>query len=308
MQSLKRNWSKRSKFGTWLINKFSQWLMHEVMPKRAYLCDFDRIRFEIRPGDVILIEGRHRVSNIIKVITQSPWSHAALYVGRLPEIEDHHVRMRIKKFYDGPLNKQLVVESQLGRGTCVSPIDHYKDDHIRICRPIGLSHDDAQKIVNFAVRRLGLKYSMRHVFDLMRFLAPWPFLPRRWRSTLFVHNALKPTEEICSSMIAEAFASVKFPILPYINYNEEKGLELIQRNRRLFTPSDFDYSPYFAIIKYPIFGLHHHGDGAAYRDLPWKENVYSGDEQTTQLVEETDFETEDIRQSKIPKKMQAGKK
>ena len=43
-------------------------------------------------------------------------------------------------------------------------------------------------------------------------------------------------------------------------------MKLYKRNPRLFTPKDFDYSPYFDIIKYPYFGL---DDVAAYRGLPW---------------------------------------
>src|SRR5215510_7731907 len=35
----------------------------------------------LRPGDVLLVEGNTRVSAAIKYLTQSTWSHAALYVG-----------------------------------------------------------------------------------------------------------------------------------------------------------------------------------------------------------------------------------
>ena len=35
----------------------------------------------LRPGDVLLVEGESRVSMAIKVLTQSNWSHAALFVG-----------------------------------------------------------------------------------------------------------------------------------------------------------------------------------------------------------------------------------
>src|SRR5476651_1245937 len=43
--------------------------------------DPDALRACIRPGDILLIEGRNRISGIIKYLTQSTWSHAALYVG-----------------------------------------------------------------------------------------------------------------------------------------------------------------------------------------------------------------------------------
>jgi hypothetical protein len=41
---------------------------------------------------------------------------------------------------------------------------------------------------------------------------------------------------------------------------------LFRRNTKLITPSDFDYSPYFDVIKYPMLGL---DDLAVYRKLPW---------------------------------------
>ena len=45
--------------------------------------DFKQLCYEIRPGDIILVEGRSRVSEVIKLITQSPWTHSALYIGHL---------------------------------------------------------------------------------------------------------------------------------------------------------------------------------------------------------------------------------
>lgn len=258
----------------WIIEKIGQWLLKNEPPRRSYLCDFPRICHEILPGDVLLIEGRNRVSRIIQQITRSPWSHAALYIGEIPGIEDPNSRELAKKYCDCEPNTQLIIESDVGLGTIIVPITKYQDDHIRILRPQGLSHEDTQKIINFAIARLGRKYDTRHVFDLARFLFPWGWFPRKWRSTLFQHNALQPTEDICSSMIADAFHHVHFPILPLVRKDSEKNLELIQRNPRLFTPSDFDYSPYFNVIKYPIFKL---GVDKPLKDLPWKKGVVSND-------------------------------
>ena len=39
------------------------------------------LRRVLQPGDVLLVEGNTRVSVAIKYLTQSTWSHAALYVG-----------------------------------------------------------------------------------------------------------------------------------------------------------------------------------------------------------------------------------
>lgn len=102
--------------------------------------------------------------------------------------------------------------------------------------------------------------------DLARFMFPYWFLPRRWRSTLFEHNAGRATKTVCSTMMAEAFASVRFPIVPVIHQDKDGKLSLIRRNSKLITPRDFDHSPYFDVIKYPILDFDELG---IYRKLPW---------------------------------------
>ena len=83
--------------------------------RRAFpLSDYEKIRYELKPCDVLLVEGTSRVSEIIKLITQSPWSHAALYLGRLHDIEDPDLRRIVSQHYDGDAGDQLLVESLLG--------------------------------------------------------------------------------------------------------------------------------------------------------------------------------------------------
>ncbi|MCS5711218.1 YiiX/YebB-like N1pC/P60 family cysteine hydrolase [Candidatus Berkiella aquae] len=242
-----------------------KWLTDERANNEIPLCDFERIRYELRPCDVLLIEGRSRISEVIKQITQSSWSHACIYIGRLHDVDNVALRKKLEKQFNGDPNIQLVIEGYLGKGTIVSPLENYKHDHIRICRPRGLSRQDAQQVTAFAIHKLGTDYDMRQIFDLARFLVPWSILPRRWRSSLFVHHAGQSTKTVCSTMIAEAFACIDFPILPVIKQHEESGVELYARNPRLFTPRDFDYSPYFEIIKYPFVSFLE----SPYRHLPW---------------------------------------
>ena len=68
-------------------------------------------------------------------------------------------------------------------------------------------------------------------------------------------------------MMAEAFACVNFPILPRLQLSTKGKLKAEHQNAKLITPRDFDYSPYFEIIKYPIFG---HAEAEVYRAMPWK--------------------------------------
>ena len=74
---------------------------------------------------------------------------------------------------------------------------------------------------------------------------------------------------ICSTLIARAFASVRYPILPTLHRGDGGDMVFHRRNARLITPRDFDHSPYFEIVKYPFFG----DDVARYRELNWAEEI-----------------------------------
>jgi hypothetical protein len=45
------------------------------------LSDPAALRRVLQPADVLLVDGNQRLSSAIKYLTQSTWSHAALYVG-----------------------------------------------------------------------------------------------------------------------------------------------------------------------------------------------------------------------------------
>lgn len=255
-----------------LRQKIDTWLVYEPPTDDIMPYDFNRLRYEIRPGDVLLIEGRSRVSKIIRSVTQSPWTHAALYIGRLIDFEDEEVQNSIRKHINTKDNTRLIIEDLLDRGTVVETLGSYRNHHIRICRPIGLTPADTHLVINYAVRALGQPYNMRQIFDLFRFLLPWGVLPRRWGSSLFRTSTGEPESGICSTLIAEAFSSVQFPILPFVRPDEKQGVEIFQRNPYLFTPRDFDYSPYFEIIKYPLFNPDE--PLPYYRRLPWTKSGF----------------------------------
>ncbi|RLA52881.1 MAG: hypothetical protein DRQ65_06580 [Gammaproteobacteria bacterium] len=251
----------------WIRTAVVNWLKHKRPLPQTPLSDFERIRQEVKPCDVILVEGRSRVSEVIKLITQSSWSHATLYIGRLHDIENPQLKETLGRYYQGNLDKQLIIESELGLGTVVRALTVYEREHLRICRPRGLGFSDSQKVIGYAIGRLGTSYDVRQVFDLARFLFPWFIMPRRWRSSLFSAHPGKSTQTVCSTMIAEAFGHIQFPVLPLVKRIREDKVQLFMRNPKLCTPSDFDYSPYFDIIKYPFLDFHHHADQ---RLLPWQ--------------------------------------
>jgi hypothetical protein len=255
---------KREGFGLW--DWMVRWLTIDGAPHEIPLCDFARMEESLKPGDVILVEGRTRIAEVIRAVTQSSWTHSALHIGRLRDIRDRALRRLVAQHYRADPTEPLLIEALIGEGTRVSPLTKYRDDSLRICRPRGLCPDDAQRVVAYAVRRLGSDYDLRQMVDLARFVIPWAVLPRRWRSTLFETHAGGTTRTVCSCLIAEAFDSVGFPILPFMERDADGSLRLFKRNPRLFTPRDFDYSPYFELIKFPPVPLDSPGD---YRSIAW---------------------------------------
>ncbi len=273
-------------FSRWLNKKIISYFTKEVSPSRSYLCDFDRLSHEIRPADVLLVEGCNRISLIINNITKSPWTHSALYIGRIHDIEDPKLREAIHKKYHGAPHERLVIESEVGQGTYIAPLSKYTDRHLRICRPTGINTKDAQAVIAYAISRVGKSYNVRHFLDLGRFLLKSRFIPSKMGSILFDDKPNSTAQEICSEMIANAFTSINFPVLPLIKKDENSNdYEVIRRNTRLTTPSDFDYSPFFDIIKYPFFLL---SQNSQYRNLPWSEDKIAHDGTNTKTIKKNE--------------------
>lgn len=204
----------------------------------------------IRPGDVLLVEGDTRISTAIKYLTQSTWSHATLYVGDV---------MGRRSDTGEPLD---LIEADLKEGVRAIPLSRYHRFHTRICRAVSLTPTDLQSVINYAVTRIGLQYDMRNVFDLVRYLLPEPPVPLRWRRRMIALGSGEPTRAICSTLIAQAFQSVRYPIQPDIQRQPSNDPDcndchdeiLHIRHHSLFTPRDFDISPYFAIVKPALTG------------------------------------------------------
>ncbi len=235
--------------------------------------DFQTLCRILRPGDVLLIEGGERISTAIKYLTQSTWSHAAMYVGgHLPDAADGGERHHL-------------VEVNLGQGCVSVPLSKYASFNTRICRPVGLTEEERAQVCAFMIARIGLKYDLRNIFDLLRYFFPTPPVPVRWRRRMLAFGSGDPTRAICSSLIARSFQSVRYPILPDVTkVKTRKGsrqarAEILHiRHHSLFAPRDFDLSPYFEIVKPHIAG------GFDHRRLTWASSPQdtghdSGDEQ-----------------------------
>ncbi len=206
----------------------------------------------LQTGDVLLVEGTSRVSSAIKYLTQSTWSHAALYVGK------------------SATGESQFLEADMVHGVRLVALSHFNGFHCRICRPASLSVVERQAVCNFAIARVGLQYDMKNIVDLARYLLPNPPVPMRWRRQMLSLGSGDPTRAICSTLVAEAFASVNYPILPTVetlpavdllgNPRAGSSRELLHiRHHSLYVPRDFDVSPYFQIVKPTIeVGFDHH--------------------------------------------------
>ena len=251
----------------WIIDHLIKWLIKEKPSLGVPLCNFSRVRTVIKPGDVVLVEGRSRSSTIIKLATHSHWSHAALSIGPLNQISDPATRKLVEQHYDGPPHRLLIIEALMDRGVVVSDLQNeYGRHHLRICRPAGLLPQDNTKVMRFAARHIGCKYDFHYLVDILRFLLPYNIVPSRWWSKMHWHHKRDVTKTVCSSMLAKAFMTVSFPIIPVVELDAEGELVMYRRNFRTMTPRDFDVSPYFDIVKYPLLSA---DDLTDYRNLPW---------------------------------------
>ena len=215
--------------------------------------DADGLRAMLQPGDVLLVEGSNHISGVIKYLTQSTWSHAALYVGPIGDRTTDQGE---------PL---VLVEAHIGQGVIGAPLSSYSRFHTRVCRPIALNDEDRALVCAYATERIGFDYDLKNIFDLLRYLLPLP-VPQRWRRRMMSLGSGHPTRIICSALIAQAFESVRYPILPKVTRTESRAArrELLEiRHSSLYTPRDFDISPYFSVVKPTI------ENGFDYTRLHW---------------------------------------
>lgn len=232
--------------------------------------DIAALRAALRPGDVILVEGSQRISEVIKYLTQSSWSHAALYVGDGVAKRGGQLARDTQEQF-GEETHFLLVEATVENGVAPAPLSKYIDHNIRICRPVRLRPGDLQTVLDTVISQIGVPYNVDHIIDLLRYFFPVALI-RRWRNQALRHSGKLTKEVICSSQIAMAFQRVRYPVQPTVSRNgngKARGrapgwlLGLRRRGTQclldsgvftpsdpsLVTPRDFDLSPYFQVVK-----------------------------------------------------------
>jgi len=260
-------------FRRWITGKIVDFLT-EPLPhyQRFVWNDPQALRRHIRKGDVLLVDGDNRASQVIKYLTQSCWSHAALYIGDELLRQGGEAADRTREAF-GEDAEELLLEA-LPHGVVASPLSKYIDYNIRIARPHRLRPEDLKVILEDALAAIGWRYDLRNVLDLARYLIPVHIVPHPLQRTALHFGTGQPTEVMCSSLLGKLFAKVRFPILPQIEYPDTEGAPQVGRTtllRRIFgyqsdgftgifrmrhptllTPRDFDLSPYFEVVKFNV--------------------------------------------------------
>lgn len=251
----------------------ADWFLRQITrPRRQYrrfvYNDPKKLKATIAPGDILLVDGDQRVSQAVKYLTQSSWSHSALYVGDTLLHRDPETKARLQKRF-GREARHLIVEALVAEGVVVSPLVKYIDFNIRICRPLRIRPEDRDVVVEYVLGRVGNRYDRRNFLDLTRYLLPFRLIPSPLQEDALHFGSGVVTETICSTMLAEAFGRVRFPILPQqVRQQPRTSMErwrqqilgrptrraysglLRARHPTLCVPRDFDLSPYFEIVKF----------------------------------------------------------
>ena len=125
-------------------------------------------------------------------------------------------------------------------------------------------------MLEFASSHIGVSYDLKNLLDLARYLLPAPPVPRRFRRQLLTLGSGDPTEKvICSALIARAFQSIRYPVLPLQWWAEDGEIISQIRHYSVYVPRDFDLSPYFEIVKPTLAG------GFDYHQMNWSTDPQS---------------------------------
>jgi hypothetical protein len=179
------------------------------------------------PGDVLLTDGNTRAAALVRRITRSTWSHVAMYVGALE---------------DGP-DPRCIVEADVVAGVRAVRLSELNGLQVRVLRPRGLNDADRRRLADWVVSRIGGDYDLRHAWALGTQLLRLPLASRLAAPPATM--AQTATRFICSSLLAQAFLLVGYPIMPIQLRVRDAGAP----DHRYVTPRDFESAPVFEVVR-----------------------------------------------------------
>ena len=265
-------------------------------PLKSYapqdITDLHSIKSRLKRSDVLLVCGNARISFVVKVLSLSPWSHVALYVGDRRDLMKPDEQEEWRREYGEAALRHLVIDADPIRGVHLKPLDDYVGLMIRHCRADGLTKEDTERVSQAALGELGKAYDVGHILRLSLFFAfPWELLPEGMRRFI-TDFTLSESYQICSRVLSDAFSSVGYPINPvevkqkrnrfhttalgaatgfksrrksvakllaagrfkkaFQRLADERYTEIHIRSNRYITPADYDLSRFFSVIKDPL--------------------------------------------------------
>ena len=214
-----------------LLIRFRARLIHRLVlflaqPVRQYTsvdaADLRVLAMVLRHGDVVLASGRTRAAALVRRFTGSCWAHAALYVGPLEE---------------GP-DPRCIVEADIAEGVRAVPLTEFRGQRVLVLRPTGLAPEDRHRLAQWILTHIGDRYDLVHAWALAKTLLRLP-LPLRVPPV-----SESATRFICSSLLAQAFLLVGYPIAPaHARVRIASAPDL-----RYVTPRDFASASGFEVI------------------------------------------------------------
>ena len=192
----------------------------------------------MQPGDVILVAGKTRFASLVCRLTQSTWSHVAIYVG-----PGHHADPTY-----------CVVEADVEAGVRFITLAELIDHDIQVVRASRLPQSSRQELIDYLLARVGLPYDLNHVIELARLVLFAPSPLGRWLSPKTMRRA-DPTRAICSTLVAHALftAGVSVGAAPIVAARLQHAAREHESDLRAaldyLVPGDFERLPEFV----PVF-------------------------------------------------------
>jgi len=192
----------------------------------------------LQPGDVILVAGKTRFASLVCRLTQSTWSHVAIYVG-----PGHHADPTY-----------CVVEADVEAGVRFITLAELVDHDIQVVRASRLPQSSRQELIDYLLARVGLPYDLNHVIELARLVLFAPSPLGRWLSPKTMRRA-DPTRAICSTLVAHALftAGVSVGAAPIVAARLQHAAKEQESDLRAaldyLVPGDFERLPEFV----PVF-------------------------------------------------------
>ncbi|MBA3478086.1 MAG: hypothetical protein H0T52_06770 [Lautropia sp.] len=195
------------------------------------------LRSLLQPGDVILVAGNTRFSSLVCRLTQSEWSHVAIYVG-----PGHH-----------PEASHCIVEADVEAGVRMITLEGLADHDIQVVRASRLPETSRQELIDYLLARVGLSYDLNHVIALARLVLFAPSPLGRWLSPRRMRRA-DPTRAVCSTLVAHALftAGVSVGAAPLVAARLQHAAKEPQADLRAaldyLVPGDFEQLPEFVSV------------------------------------------------------------